>query len=119
MNMLAPQGAVIGAYDVIVLDDFLLVVRVRRLARHCLKGTLPRSLFAAILSRESMPSIGRTSKPAWCVGGIRRVRWTRQCVRGFTFAKRDALARVRLFGGRVLFGRSGAALLRRVCDVPR
>src|SRR5579864_7754281 len=45
MNMLAPQGAVIGAYDVIVLDDFLLVVRVKRLARHCLKGTLPRSLF--------------------------------------------------------------------------
>jgi hypothetical protein len=49
MNMLAPEGAIEGAYDIVVFNDFLLVVRSRRVARSLLKTPFMDAPARAIL----------------------------------------------------------------------
>jgi hypothetical protein len=108
--MFAPQGAVIGAYDVIVLDDFLLGIRLGRLACHCLKGNLPLDLYLPPFYRGNqgrqlgalLERLVRTPWLAWRIGFA-----SPQSV--FVCLQKRRVG-VGFAGGTcVLFGRSGTA----------
>ena len=71
MNMLAPKGTIEGSYDVVVFDDFPLIVGARRVAlpdlkelRSSVTTLIPGYYFGAILAQDSRQSIGRR-RHAW------------------------------------------------------
>src|SRR5215469_5593771 len=64
MNMLAPQGAIEGTYDIVVFNDFLFVVRSRRVTPSLCKSHYPPAYSAMGNSHQVIHAASQKVKQA-------------------------------------------------------